>query len=240
MSKMLEAGRPCWKPITTSGDGAVTESKFGGIPYIKNGEEWPLCGNCRQPVQLFLQLNGDTVPTIVPFSGLLQFFYCTNTRLECEVESEAWAPHAKSTLLRIVFPEAEHRHVSALPPSASFPPQAIISWEEILDYPHYEDAVALGIDVPDYLVDHIVEAYHPEEGDKLLGWPSWVQGVEYPTCTQCQRQMRTLFQIASEDNVPYMFGDVGTGHISICPNHPEELAFGGRVLRYRRLTPRRS
>jgi len=32
-------------------------------------------------------------------------------------------------------------------------------------------------------------------GDKLLGWPSWVQGVEYPRCPRCNQQMSFVFQI---------------------------------------------
>jgi hypothetical protein len=38
--------------------------------------------------------------------------------------------------------------------------------------------------------------------------------------------MQFVFQIASEDNIPYMFGDVGTGHITQCPEHKNQLAFG--------------
>lgn len=61
--------------------------------------------------------------------------------------------------------------------------------------------------------------------DKLLGWPNWVQGVEYPSCTKCDATMRHLFQIDSEQNVAHMFGDAGRGHITQCPNHPNILAF---------------
>jgi hypothetical protein len=38
--------------------------------------------------------------------------------------------------------------------------------------------------------------------------------------------MHLLFQIDSEDNLPYMFGDAGCGHITQCPKHPHRLAFG--------------
>lgn len=61
--------------------------------------------------------------------------------------------------------------------------------------------------------------------DKLFGWPMWIQGVEYPSCPRCEREMEYLFQIDSEDNVPHMFGDVGCGHVSYCPEHPDVLAF---------------
>lgn len=38
--------------------------------------------------------------------------------------------------------------------------------------------------------------------------------------------MELLFQIASEENLPYTFGDVGVGHVTQCPAHRERLAFG--------------
>jgi hypothetical protein len=37
--------------------------------------------------------------------------------------------------------------------------------------------------------------------------------------------MQMVFQINSEGNLPYMFGDSGRGHITQCPQHKDELAF---------------
>ena len=65
-----------------------------------------------------------------------------------------------------------------------------------------------------------------EPGDKLAGWPAWVQGVEYPNCPRCGRRMAHVFQVDSEDHVPFMFGDAGCGHITQCPEHKEVVAFG--------------
>ena len=55
----------------------------------------------------------------------------------------------------------------------------------------------------------------PHSGEKLGGWPMWVQSVEYPSCPECGAEMTLLFQIDSERNLPYMFGDVGCGHITL-------------------------
>lgn len=70
------------------------------------------------------------------------------------------------------------------------------------------------------------EAVPNATGDKLGGWPAWVQGVEYPDCPRCGARMALLFQLDSEENVPWMFGDVGCGHVTRCPAHPDEVAFG--------------
>lgn len=63
-------------------------------------------------------------------------------------------------------------------------------------------------------------------GDKLAGWPTWVQNPEYPSCPRCESQMVYVFQLDSEDNLPYMFVDVGRGHITQCPRHLDVVAFG--------------
>jgi hypothetical protein len=37
--------------------------------------------------------------------------------------------------------------------------------------------------------------------------------------------MHMLFQIDSEENIPYTFGYDGRGYIFQCPKHPESLIF---------------
>jgi len=38
--------------------------------------------------------------------------------------------------------------------------------------------------------------------------------------------MELLFQIGGSENIPYMFGDAGIGHITQSPDNENELAFG--------------
>jgi hypothetical protein len=131
-----------------------------------------------------------------------------------------------------------------------FAPCSISGWDRIVDLPHPEEHDHLGIvidyhfnDVPYQpiemrcpelglhfvgmkYVDALHETVASAEGDKLGGWPNWVQGAEYPKCPKCGTEMAFLMQIDSEDNVPYMFGDLGTGHITQCPTHRHVVAFG--------------
>ena len=60
--------------------------------------------------------------------------------------------------------------------------------------------------------------------DKLAGWPFWLQWRNYPDCPRCERQMRFVFQIDSQDNVPYDFGDSGIVSLFQCPVHKSEVA----------------
>ena len=114
---------------------------------------------------------------------------------------------------------------AALPENA-FPAKLIEGWRELDDYPNAEEGELLGIELTDDQWETLGAEGRPGTGDKLAGYPAWVQGVEYPNCLVCGASMRLVFQIDSEDNLPFMFGDVGCGHITQCKTHPEQLAFG--------------
>ncbi|HEY9599103.1 MAG TPA: DUF1963 domain-containing protein, partial [Cyanophyceae cyanobacterium] len=96
--------RPAFLPKVSEGDGELQSSKFSGKPWLSKNEHWPLCQYCGKPMQLFVQLNLDSLPESIQGefgSGLLQMFYCTNTEDECDIECEAWLPFAKSVLVRV-------------------------------------------------------------------------------------------------------------------------------------------
>ena len=62
--------------------------------------------------------------------------------------------------------------------------------------------------------------------DKLAGYPRWIQNPEYPNCSICDRTMdRLIFEFASDDNIPYLWGDVGTGYFLQCPEHKQQVTF---------------
>lgn len=222
--KLRPHKRRAWKPIVAPGDGSPGASKFSGSVLVPAGARWPTCPNCGNPLQLFVQLNAADFPEAAPWPwprGLLQLFYCTNGDPLCEVDCEAYFPFSRSTLLR-VLDLGTPTEVAALP-AANFASLRITGWTEIDDLPHPEESASRAFNESE--LDAICEAGYPRAGDKLLGWPAWVQGVEYPNCPTCRKPMEYLFQIDSEDNVPHMFGDVGCGHISFCGEHPNVLAF---------------
>ena len=158
-------------------------------------------------------------------------FYCTNGEQECEVEAEAFYPFAKSTLLRVVNPAAGKAAANIKIPSPAvipdyFPAKVITGWLQKEDYPNPEETQSLGLELAEDEWNELADSDFPLGGDKLAGWPSWVQGIEYPDCPVCKESMRLVFQVDSEDNLPYTFGDSGCGHITQCKNHPEVVAFG--------------
>jgi hypothetical protein len=50
-------------------------------------------------------------------------------------------------------------------------------------------------------------------------------GAAGATGPQCATPMTLVFQLASEDNLPFIWGDDGTAHITQCPHHQEQLTF---------------
>lgn len=234
--------RRAWKPVCVESVGG--KGQFGGSPSMAPGEPWPSCEGCRKPMQFFLQLPIASLPAGAPVrgDGLLQLFYCSVDDGNCET----WSPFSGTHLVRLLTgPSSPGQHPPGLAP---FPLRSIERWEEIVDDPHPEEHEALGIAYAYDFVRRTVSVSCAElgvaladlrldsnaaetianaaTGDKLGGWPAWGQSVEYPACPECGQAMDLVLQLDSEDNVPYMFGDVGCGHLTQCRNHPHQLAFG--------------
>ncbi len=228
--KVLEPyKRPCYVVKSEeSSNQFSTHSKMGGYPYLRNEADWPECPNCNKNMQLFLQLNLEELPERKEH-GLIQLFYCTNTTPLCESDLEAFFPFSKAVVARRIEVSGES---SMIQPniSALFNERRITNWDKKDDYPHFEEYMQLGIDLE--IDDDIYELMEekeiglPVQEDKLFGWPYWVQSVEYPFDRSSGKQMELLFQISSEHNLPYMFGDVGIGHLTVSPDNKNELGFG--------------
>jgi uncharacterized protein YwqG len=240
--------RPAWKPVVADGDGPATVSKFCGTPWISPDAPWPDCGNCKKPLQLFLQFDlGDLPEELGQRFGtsLLQLFYCT--RDECQGYG-GWEPFADDlSRVRVVQATGPGLKASVPHQQCGFPAKRIVGWTRSLDLPKPSEHKELGLK---YVYDHKAGTVRLEcqelglvfenlkdpmlaenvadsqLGDKLAGWPAWIQSVEYPNCPRCGRRMVHVFQVDSEDSVPFMFGDSGCGHITQCPEHQEVVAFG--------------
>ena len=221
--------RTAWKPIVEDGDGAPYASKFSGLPWLTASEDWPPCGNCGKPAQLFIQLNLDLLPEPLRNEfgrGLLQMFYCTSADPACDVDCEGWSPFSRCVTARVVQPQGDPRVVEASSLVNAFPPKLITGWQELDDYPTWAEGEGLAVELEDSEWKALNGQGFARDGDKLAGWPAWQQGVEYPACPICSEEMRLVFQLDSEDNLPFMFGDVGCGHITQCKTHKDQVAFG--------------
>lgn len=240
--------RAAWRPIVELGDGPADAPKFCGTPWLEADSDWPECGTCGEPLQSFLQLDLAALPEELGGrfgTGLLQLFYCAN--LSCD--GEGWSPFSddKSSLVRVVQPHGPNRGGPPPREDPEFPAQRIVGWDRFEDLPDPQELREVGLNYTfDFKADtirvecpelgfdvtsptdecQVEEIANSKLGDKLAGWPFWVQGIEYPNCPQCGRRMILVMQLDSEDNIPFMFGDAGCGHITQCPEHKEVVAFG--------------
>ncbi|WP_018343858.1 DUF1963 domain-containing protein [Cytophaga aurantiaca] len=205
-----------------------TQSKIGGFPYLRNENDWPICPNCQKNMQLFLQLNLNDLPERKD-EGLIQLFYCTTSDPVCEFDLDAFFPFSKAVNCRKIDILGESHKIEPVIDEV-FNEKIIVDWIPVDDHPHFEEYQQLGIELD--LQDGIYELMEerkiglPISKDKLFGWPYWVKSVEYPYDRKTETQMELLFQFDSEDNLPYMFGDVGVGHLTQSPDNKGELGFG--------------
>lgn len=218
--------RLAWLPRTQPGPSPADASKFSGIPLLPAYEDWPTCPGCDEPMQLFVQLDAAQLPPDAPRpfgDGHLQVFYCTNGRAQCEIECEAFFPFSRSTLVRVIAPDVATRTPPRSPVREPFAEHTIVGWVAREDYPNGEELDELGCVLCDTQIDTLCEQGYPLAGDKLGGWPHWIQGLEYPPCPDCGEPMALVFQIDSDDHLPYLFGDLGCAHITRCRHHPKRM-----------------
>lgn len=239
--------RPAWLPVLEPGLRDPKGSHFGGGAWIPEGEEAPTCGGCGETLRLLLQLNLASLPEgahgALPKSGLLQVFYCEDE--ECEQEEDAAMGFSDAHHVRTIPLAADGRVVESAEP---FAPNSIVGWKAVTDIPHASEHDELGLkfeydfkakrqrvhcDEVGLHSDWIpLDALEAEEisqsldGDKLRGWPYWVQGPEYPRCPQCRQPMTNVFQIESEKGLPYMWGDSGVVQVTHCERHPDVMTMG--------------
>jgi uncharacterized protein YwqG len=109
----------------------------------------------------------------------------------------------------------------------ALPARVVEGWDRgYPDYPHNEETVIADLGLDDDERDAYIDlSCEIPGGDKLFGWPDFVQGVEYEYCTKCRNEMMFLLQLDSECNVPIMWGDTGTAMVFYCAKHPDVITF---------------
>jgi hypothetical protein len=177
--------------------GAVIREAYvpGPSATAFRGPEGPVCPSCGKPMPLLAEAGG------------VQVYYCRSTHPHCEVATEAWAPGG--TRSKLV------RRVDTAVPSG---------WERVLDAPALLDLEF----VTGMKQEKALRAARVDEddwpgargGDKVGGYPAWVQDAEYPPCPDCGEPMRDLLlQLASDGLCGWQFGDMGTAYVLACATH---------------------
>lgn len=242
-------------PVTAPTSDNAARTKLGGRPMLGPGEAWPTCGCGRaMPLAVQLaraELPAEAQVCFPAGAGWLQLFYCSSTG--CTV-ADGWTAAAPNKRLRFLAVDGA-TPAASMPTSfedARWSPQDVVSWQRVDETPSNDDLPDLAGDaredrwalsdrassreraareghaVPDEPVsdDDLTRLAGPRHGDKLLGWPAWAQGAEWQRCPRCGARMEPLFQVdADEGALEMLFAADGTGHVTQCPTHLDELAF---------------
>jgi len=215
--KLAGVVRSSWKPRLSVGVGRSGDpSRFGGLPALRPAETWPGCADCGGLLTFFVQVDLARTPKAVRElfgPGLLQLFYCTACRPH--------RPFSGGQRVRIVDP-TDTLDVQQAPAGVQvFDKQPIFSWGAALnDFPLEEGHVPLEAE------EHAIVHKLNRQGDKLSGWPNWVQDPEYPLCPQgAHRLSQLILQIDSGRGVAHTWGDNGVGFILQCPHHRDQVTF---------------
>lgn len=212
--KLAPHRKTAWKPVTE-----------GNVPPA-TAQPALACPQCSTPMSLFLHLRAadlpaDLSPNFHRHTGTMQVWYCT--------ECDDWESFSKSHVLRVIPTDAADAADARNGQGSSIGNKVITGWEAVDDYPELEEASDWGCEFSEAEEEAfyaLEEPNYPQSGDKLGGWPDWVQGVEYPACPECGEPMELVFQLDSEDHLDYMFGDTGCAHVTRCKNHPHQMALG--------------
>lgn len=231
--RIAHTRRPAYDPVVAEGEGEGPVSKFGGHPWLAKGKPWPRCGGCKTHMHFFAQVDVKTLPKDVGArgTGLIQVFMCIAGERKPDECYGTWEHGSSAAAVRLMPTDGPGANAATPSDRRVWPARHVVSWKEMDDYPDLHDFERAGLEESEELSNLWFKAIDspraplPRGGDKVGGWPSWVQGPDCGTCRECSKPMRVILQIDSEDNVPYMFGDAGTGHVSQCPDHPHVLTW---------------
>lgn len=232
------------------------DSKYGGRPWLRPGEQRPALDGA--PLFLALQLDLASLPKAAQGAlgegGHLQVFRAV------EADDDG-SPFSRATVARVLpalstvalAPEVQI-------PGASWKPRAIAGWTAFDDFPHREDWRELGVALSDddrigmdlvqrFSDEHVAAIERGDElgktlvevvrkdwdhyaltpqtlrqarryrsaapGDKLLGWPAWEQGPEWPS--HGGARMRYLLQVEFDEGhgaaLPSLVASDGRMHL---------------------------
>lgn len=245
--------REAWVPLY-EGDGPPGISQFGGRPLLRPQEEPPLCRACSRPLHLVLQLDGRETPAASPWTGpqILQFFYCNDCQVAAD-GWEPFSRSHHLRVLDVADGNPDLSAEGQPPWIPAWPAMPIRGWKATRETPHLAEQESHGLlrvrssdkkretltcAAPPLSVSDVVPWAKDEQGrelwdllgmaadgEKLGGWPYWVQGAEMPACPRCARPMVYVFQIDSDAPVPINLGDAGCGHLFRCALHQDTWAF---------------
>lgn len=219
------------------------QSKFGGLPYLPKGYEYPRGANGR-PLFLLAQINFYEVPYLASFpqSGILQFYIADNGHYGANFDNSA----SQNGFRVLYFPEILEREeylvtdFSFLPKPNSLPlgrTACSITFEGVsapVGIADYEFEKLLGAaffeqfgDLEEEIEDEYAEKF-AAAGHKMGGYAFFTQNDPRDGIVDGDKY-QLLLQVDTDDAVDIMWGDSGVGNFFILEEDLRKLDFS-RVL----------
>jgi uncharacterized protein YwqG len=197
------------KPIKSIKEMSDPCSLFGGITHGSGDEDWPFADG--KPMLPLFQLDIKELPHIPkqlkPYDFLTVFISHSPVTSFLSNNGEGWLIRTysdKSSLIPITPPPQLESKIKP----------CLITWSRSKkDAPDWEDAWEITdvspINNTTDGIDLYYERYENFDGTKIGGWPSLIQTeLSYPS-------KAFVFQIASEPEADWMWGDAGIGYFGL-------------------------
>ena len=191
-------------------------TKIGGLPYLRNKNDWPTCKFCGIRQQLVFQLNSnDSLEYMDMENDLLQHFSCLNYRCKTEKSRLDENYQLKSDYFRSI----KVRGASYIPPNEDKPkakPIYIIGWKRMKRLPRLVELgdMELSRDEEFFLKKKLVNEI---QYDVFSGKPYWNEYDPYseienpplplplpPFCNYEDNDLEFLHQLYYKPNVLYI------------------------------------
>jgi uncharacterized protein YwqG len=237
---------------TTPSEGmeqVTTKSKFGGQPYDE-GEAWPTCTHCDEPLTFVFQFNTEGLRPLknLETTCLYVFFFC-NTDSCCCAGRGTNEDDGTWILRKYASPSIEkaRKVVSPAPPdddeyAVRIVPCAIEAiYEKTFPYASKLDSGSKAIiefmtgkteddEEFELMVEEIATnlfscGLENTGGKGYLGLPYFFNPLEIPVCSKCNNAMELLFQLGSDESSGFEYGDCGCVYLFFCPKHQDEFGF---------------
>jgi ankyrin repeat protein/uncharacterized protein YwqG len=207
-------------------------SKVGGRLYAEEGEEWPNCSDCNEPMSGIFQINLNDAPE--PQDAILSIYLCSKCNAlegsSDEQEGSALryhpAPSKSKAIKESRSTEGEVKDARLLFKSAKSLPDPV---EEILQSELEKLSAEAEIE-PETLEEAYFNevsnylGYDISQSTRIGGYPGWIQEPLNPVC-HCKADMKFMFQLHSAEEAGLMWVDDGVLYFFQCPNHPDHWEF---------------
>lgn len=224
------------------------QSKFGGLPYLPKGFEYPKTADGKY-LFFLAQLNFDEVPPLdgFPDRGILQFYIADDELYGLEFCNFADLdnPIVEDRFKIMYFPQPDFKveniitNYDFLPEPELFPISGCCSLQFTKKYApistsDYQFTELLGSEIDELFMNSEIEKEYLESasfcGHKIGGYPDFVQNDVREYSSKCDREHKSdilLFQMDTDrnDTVDIMWGDCGIGNFFIDESALKQLDF---------------